>query len=403
MPFTNKRHLSGPLLLLIVYTIMLGGCVSPFGPLIQPAPSYTVQESVGDFTLLWSQSLASPITEMFVDSTGGKAYVQTKSGIEAINMFDGNSLWSFELANSWGYVFTTDFLVSEDGELLFVNEKNGQTAVAIDAKTGHQKWKTKLSNYISGNWGGEPKIKRLIQDPDYLYLGLSMDRMNGVAALNKWTGAIVWTIKLPSLRHISLANDGLLLILDDSVQLRNPADGSLITSSELPFRINTSWDLMMQNELALLGENTQVLKAIDVSDQQLKWTYTPDCHPGSPPLPFQPRFYDDAIYLMTLCPSIEKLSMEGDVLWRFPLESSPDDFVAMNGSGFILSSRGVVSRLDLETGEETGHISFAPSYVTPISIEQFLAGQSPYLLVRLGNNQLFAFRMDSTLFATGQD
>jgi hypothetical protein len=227
--------------------------------------------------------------------------------------------------------------------------------------------------------------------------------MNGVAALNKWTGSIVWTIKLPSLRHISLATDGLLLILDDSFQLRNPADGSLITSSELRFRISSSWDLIMQNELALLGENSQVLKAFDVRDQQLKWKYTPDCHPGSPPLPFQPKFHDDAIYLMTLCPSVEKLTMKGDVVWRFPLESSPDDFVAMNGSGFILSSGGVVSRLDLETGKETGHISFAPSYVTPISIEQFLAGESPYLLVRLGNNQLFAFRLDSTLRAINQD
>lgn len=109
---------------------------------------WTYALNAADGTLAWKAQTGPSATAPLIDAARGRTYVTSTDGfMTALTATTGAQIWAFDA----GAAILTAPALSADGALVYLGNERVQ-AIAVDAITGQQRWRTQLQGQSLSDW-----------------------------------------------------------------------------------------------------------------------------------------------------------------------------------------------------------------------------------------------------------
>ena len=264
----------------------------------------------------------------------------------------------------------------------------GDSKVAVFSRTsGKLNWR---SNILSGGRfaSRSASIAAVAVNRDTVYVSRRAEYE--LTAYSLEDGDILWSVIPPdrSTLHLALDGQALYLASGDSVTAYDLKRGRKLWSRDFDWQVSTI--LVDQNTLVVAHYGIErLLTAINLADQQERWQV-----PSSQTGIYHPEFLvasGGQIYVSGKgLAVIEQTS--GKVLWSKPVDEHWEPAVVLNGHVYVRSIGTMLYALDLQTGQETGHLLVQVNSSSKNDPPRGPAVFEDLLLVPFGDHRIFAYR-----------
>jgi outer membrane protein assembly factor BamB len=208
----------------------------------------------------------------------GSLFLGTSDGyLKVLDEVDGRQLWVLKLGDS---VMSTPLVESQT---VYVPSGNTIYAVTIADKT------VKWSFEAVGDLRGSP----IFMD-NLVYIG-SEDKH--IYALDKYTGALTWSLKLDDVVAVSPSATGLTLVVGTESGVVfgiHRIEGTQIWRTDVGSPVSTA--ACLERGMAILGTFGGQLKALEMEGGEIQWSFPPDDEPELDPILTTPVTSSGLVY-----------------------------------------------------------------------------------------------------------
>jgi outer membrane protein assembly factor BamB len=373
-------------LTIIILVITLTACDPT---LLTTAPS-SVQYELGSSTLPvnWTWSFEAEdniISPVIIDPVSG-VYFRTNRLIYAVNPGNGLVQWTREIGTS------PDIQPLANALYLYVVEVGEDTLSALNAKTGKLEWKFKPDQWTTSQ-STTSRIQMTLLYETTLYVIVNLRRGTDIFALDITTGEIKGSAPA-SLRESGASpyafyadQDKVILQTTETWILSAGLEKVIARFKDRPasYRIPT-----FANNLLLTSG--QVINALSVLDNTIKWHFEDECFWPWDQFPESPQIFDDNVYALTTCGLFYKISLhDGTPVWKYRSPIHIVSYTLFGNAVYLMTSRGTVLTVDISSGQMIGTLPVRPALVAQKDYKHLISSER-LLIISYGNNQAFAFQ-----------
>jgi len=350
----------------------------PPSPLITPEAG----GSLAGLKPAWNQSFEEVIATTPV-IVGDKVIVHTTAAVYALKLGDGHLLWRADSpANTW-QTRPPDV----DGDIVVVPETDGYLA-AFSLTTGARLWRS--CAFCSSGW----KVQDMALSGGYAYVSMNLGNAGGIAAYRVGTGYQMWDApdSVDSFTPIAADGEYVYVLGTEGIEALDPQTGKanhMISASSFE---DMSQFAIADGVLFLIrwGGDASKVQAVTLADGKVKWTT--DFKTSG--MPMRLALNGDTLYVSA--DRVYALSLaNGETAWNTAPISSPGRAVELRDRVYVRDGEGRLHVLDAITGRQVGQLALGnttnndapPSELNPASNRDFL-------LIPIGNRQIFAYRPD---------